>query len=131
MTLTPFLMFTGQAQEAISFYVATFPDAEVLDLDLWGTQEAGVEGTVKRAHFRIADQTFRCFDSPDIHGFGFTPAVSFFYDCDDEATLNALCHQLSDQGTIHMPPERYPFARRFAWVSDRYGISWQLNVDDL
>ena len=27
-----------------------------------------------------------------------------------------------------MPPDRYPFARRFAWISDRYGVSWQLSL---
>jgi len=27
-----------------------------------------------------------------------------------------------------MPPDQYPFAQRYAWLSDRYGVSWQLSV---
>lgn len=126
MALTPFLLFTGQAEEAMRFYVSTFPDAQILDLDRYGPDKTSGQGGVKGAVFRIGGQRFRCIDSPIEHAFGFTPAVSFFYDCEDEATFDALFGRLSDQGNVHMPPDRYPFARKFAWVSDRFGVSWQL-----
>jgi predicted 3-demethylubiquinone-9 3-methyltransferase (glyoxalase superfamily) len=128
MTLMPFLMFTGQAEEAMRFYASTFPDAEILTLDRPGPDDLGAAGGVKGATFRIADQTFRCFDSPVQHAFGFTPAVSFFYECEDEAAFDALFGRLSDGADVHMPPDRYPFARKFAWLSDRFGVSWQLNL---
>jgi predicted 3-demethylubiquinone-9 3-methyltransferase (glyoxalase superfamily) len=110
------------------FYVSVFADAEILELDRYGPGEAGPEGAVKGATFRIAGQKFRCFDSPVEHAFGFTPAVSFFFDCDDEGAFDELFDRLSDHGTVLMPPDRYPFARKFAWVSDRYGVSWQLSL---
>ena len=110
------------------FYVSTFPSAEILDIGRYGPEDPGREGTVKSATFRIADQTLRCIDSPDVHAFRFTPAVSFFFDCEDEETLDALFDRLSDQGSVFMPPDRYPFAQRFTWISDRYGVSWQLSV---
>jgi predicted 3-demethylubiquinone-9 3-methyltransferase (glyoxalase superfamily) len=132
MALTPFLMFTGQAEEAIRFYAAVFPDAEILHLDRYDSTDAGppgaVKGSVKGATFRIANQTMRCIDSPIEHAFGFTPAVSFFYDCADEAELDALFEKLADGGTVLMPPDRYPFAGKFGWLNDRYGVSWQLSV---
>jgi predicted 3-demethylubiquinone-9 3-methyltransferase (glyoxalase superfamily) len=68
---------------------------------------------VKGATFRIAGQTIRCIDSADVHAFGFTPAVSFIFDCQDEATFNALFDRLSDQGNVFMAPDRYPFAQMF------------------
>lgn len=128
MTLTPFLMFTGQAEEAMNFYVSAFPDAEILHLDRYGPDEPSRQGTVRQAAFRIAEQTFRCIDSPDVHAFGFTPSVSFFFDCPGEDKLDALFARLSEQGSILMPPGQYPFARRYAWLSDRFGVSWQLSV---
>jgi predicted 3-demethylubiquinone-9 3-methyltransferase (glyoxalase superfamily) len=130
MTLTPFLMFTGQAEEAMNFYVSAFPDAEIIDVDRYGPEEPDREGTVRTASFRIADQTLLCIDSPDVHAFGFTPSVSFFFDCPDEASLDALFDRLSDQGQVMMPPGQYPFAQRYAWVSDRFGVSWQLSATD-
>lgn len=128
MRLKPFLMFTGQAEEAMTFYVSAFPDAEILDMERYGAEEPEREGTVKTASFRIADQTLLCIDSPDVHAFGFTPSVSFFFDCPDEASLDALFGLLADQGQVLMPPGQYPFARKYAWVSDRFGVSWQLSV---
>ncbi|MGA7205295.1 MAG: VOC family protein [Specibacter sp.] len=128
MTLTPFLMFTGQAEEAMNFYVSAFPDAEILRLDRYGAEEPDRAGTIKQASFRIADQTFRCIDSPPVHAFGFTPSVSFFFDCQGVDDLDALFARLSKEGSVLMPPGQYPFARRYAWLSDRFGVSWQLSV---
>jgi predicted 3-demethylubiquinone-9 3-methyltransferase (glyoxalase superfamily) len=121
-------MFTGQAEEAMRAYVSIFPDAEILHLDRYGPNEPGTEGAVRGATFRIADQTLRCIDSPGVHAFGFTPSVSFFFDCQDEVTFGSLFDQLSDQGNVFMPPGPYPFARMFAWFSDRYRVSWQLSL---
>ena len=110
------------------FYVSTFPDAEILNIDLYTSDDPGQEGTVKGATFRIADLTLRCIDSPDVHSFGFTPSVSFFFDCEDDETFNELFDRLSSEGSVFMPPSQYPFADRFAWLSDRYGVSWQLSL---
>jgi hypothetical protein len=54
--------------------------------------------------------------------------LSFFFDCEDESTFNALFDRLSDDGSVRMPPDEYPFAQRFAWLIDRYGVSWQLSL---
>ncbi len=128
MALTPFLMFTGRAEEAMRFYVSVFPDAEVVDLERYGPDDAGAEGNVRRATFQIAGQSFLCIDSPAVHDFGFTPSVSFFLDCPSEGDLDALFDRLSEGGSVLMPAGEYPFARRFAWLNDRFGVSWQLNV---
>ena len=128
MAVTPFLMFVGQAEEALRFYVETFPDAEVLTLEHHGPEIAELEGTVKSATFRIGDLTLRCIDSPPVHDFSFTPSVSFFFDCSDEAMLDSLFAQLAEGGSVLMPPGEYPFARKFAWLNDRFGVSWQLSV---
>lgn len=97
-------------------------------MDRYGAEEPEREGTVKTASFRIVDQTLLCIDSPDVHAFGFTPAVSFFFECPDAASLDALFDRLSNQGQVLMPLGQYPFAQRYAWVSDRFGVSWQLSA---
>ena len=84
MEPTPFLMFTGQAEEAIGLYVKAFDNAVVDDLQLFGLGEQGTEGQVKRARLSIGEQSFILFDSPPIHAFTFTPAVSFFVEFDTE-----------------------------------------------
>jgi predicted 3-demethylubiquinone-9 3-methyltransferase (glyoxalase superfamily) len=69
-----------------------------------------------------------CIDSPVKHEFTFTPAMSLFVDCQSEDELKRLYSELAAAGSVLMPIENYGFSRRFAWVSDRFGVSWQLNL---
>jgi predicted 3-demethylubiquinone-9 3-methyltransferase (glyoxalase superfamily) len=126
--ITTFLMFEGEAEEAMKLYESLFDGAEVTSIERWGADEAGAEGTVQRASLRLAGQTLIFFDSPVEHGFGFTPAISLFVDCESEQEVDRLFAALSDGGQVLMGLDAYPFSKRFAWVNDRFGVSWQLNL---
>jgi predicted 3-demethylubiquinone-9 3-methyltransferase (glyoxalase superfamily) len=121
-------MFEGNAEAAMNFYMSLFTDAEMLSIDRYRAGEEGAEGSVKLALFSIVGETIMCIDSPIRHEFGFTPSFSFFVDCDSEDELERLVTALADGGVELMPRANYGFSRQFAWVSDRYGVSWQLNL---
>jgi predicted 3-demethylubiquinone-9 3-methyltransferase (glyoxalase superfamily) len=121
-------MFEGKAEEAMKFYVSLFPDSEIGEIERYAAGEPGPEGSVKKAAFTIGGQTVLCTDSFVHHAFTFTPAISFFVDCESEAEVRKLSETLSDGGNIFMPLGNYGFSRLFAWVSDRFGVSWQLNL---
>jgi predicted 3-demethylubiquinone-9 3-methyltransferase (glyoxalase superfamily) len=123
-----FLMFEGCCEEAISFYVSLLPDAAVTGLLRYGPSEAGADGSVKQATFILAGQSFMAIDSPVKHGFTFTPAMSLFVDCATEAEIDALFAKLSEGGQALMPLNAYPFSPRFGWLSDKFGVSWQLDL---
>ena len=128
-TMTPFLMFQhGKASEAIDFYLGTFPDARLETMVRFAAGEPGIEHTVKRACLIIGGQKLRVFDSPMPHAFGFTPAISFYIDLTSEEELRRLAGTLAEGGTALMPLNNYGFSRLFAWVNDRFGVSWQLNL---
>jgi len=125
--LSTFLMFDdGRAEEAMTFYVSLFPDGKVESLRRWGAGEAGPEGSIMHAAFGIAGQRLMCIDSPAKHAFGFTPSVSLFVECDSAAEVDRLFAALSPGCAVLMPLDAYPFAQRFAWLNDRFGVSWQL-----
>jgi predicted 3-demethylubiquinone-9 3-methyltransferase (glyoxalase superfamily) len=126
--ITPFLMFEGSAEEAMHFYVALFPGSEVKRLERYGPGETGAEGSVKRADFTVGGQDVICIDSPVKHNFTFTPSVSLFVECQSEAELDKAFGELSANGAVLMPLDNYGFSRKFGWVNDRYGVSWQLNL---
>jgi predicted 3-demethylubiquinone-9 3-methyltransferase (glyoxalase superfamily) len=125
----PFLMFEGKAEEAMNFYVSLFPGSEVSDIVRYGPSQAGPEGSIVKAAFTLGGQTVLCSDSFVKHDFTFTPAISFFVGCESEEEIRRLSTALSEQGKIFMPLGNYGFSRKFAWVSDRYGVSWQLNLE--
>lgn len=125
----PFLMFQGGvAEEALKFYMSLFPKSEIVSITRYGAGEPGAEGSVKLASFTIGGQTVMCIDSPVKHAFTFTPAFSLFVDCESEAEIQRLYSALSADGATLMPLGNYGFSRQFAWVNDRFGVSWQLNL---
>jgi len=126
--ISPFLMFTGQADAAMRFYLSLFPGSQVKSLKLYGENEAGAAGTVYHAVFSLGEQEFICIDSPVKHAFGFTPALSLHVACKSEAEITALFAQLSTGGQVLMPLGPYPFAKQYAWVNDQFGVSWQLTL---
>jgi predicted 3-demethylubiquinone-9 3-methyltransferase (glyoxalase superfamily) len=126
--ITPFLMFEGKAEEAMDFYRSLFPDARVERLERFGPEGPGAEGTILHAELVLKDQRLRLFDSPVAHAFGFTPSFSLFVDCESEAEVARLFAALSEGGQVMMELAEYPFARKFAWLADRFGVSWQLSL---
>lgn len=125
----PFLTFQkGDAEEAMNFYISLFEDSKIIDLQRWGSEMPGKEGQIMHATFSLNGMKFMASDSPPVHNWDFTPAVSNFVECEDEEELERLYSKLSEGGMIAMPLDNYGFSQKFGWVIDRFGVSWQLNL---
>ncbi|MGK7378727.1 VOC family protein [Planococcus sp. 1R117A] len=119
--ITTFLMFSGQAEEAMEFYTSLFEDSRVDNI------VHNEDGTVMQATFTLNGQTLMCIDSIVNHEFTFTPAISLYVTCDSEEEIDRVFAQLSEGGGVLMPLDEYPFSKKFGWLVDRFGVSWQLN----
>lgn len=128
--VAPFLMFQdGRAEEAMDAYVAAFDEAEVVSLERHPPGAPGPEGKVMIGEVVLAGERVLFSDSAPVHDFDFTPSMSLFVDCESAEQLDRLAAALSaDGGQFLMPPGDYGFSRRFAWLEDGYGVSWQLNL---
>ncbi len=128
-TVRPFLMFQGnKAEEAMRLYVSLIPNSEILEIVRFGPGQKGKEGSVTRGSISLAGQTVMCFDSPAPHAFTFTPSFSLFVECESEEEIKRLASALGEGGGVLMPLSNYGFSRQFTWITDRYGVSWQLNL---
>ena len=128
MTISTFLMFEGKADEAMTFYVSLFPNSRIVSIKRYGKNKGGAEGSVMVAEFTLNGHAMMCIDSPAKHAFTFTPATSIYVACADEAEIDRLYKNLSDRGSLLMPLAAYPFSKKFGWIADRFGVSWQLNL---
>lgn len=126
--ITTFLMFDGVAEKAMNFYVSLFNNSDIKFIERYGAGEAGAEGSIKKATFTLCGRNFMCSDTPVKHDFTFTPSISIYVDCDNEIELENVFKQLSDSGKVFMPLNDYGFSKKFGWVNDRFGVSWQLNL---
>ena len=127
---TPFLMFIGQAEEAINLYTSVFEGSSVGHIQRYGPDADVGEGKVMHATFFLKGQEFMCIDSSDIHDFTFTPSMSIYVRCESEEELDRVFEQLSDGGQVMMPLDRYPFMGKYAWFADRFGVSWQVSFQE-
>lgn len=128
-----FLMFVGEqcgkAEEAINFYISLFKNSKIKNIEYWKADEpGGKEGLVKQATFTLSGLDYMASENTFEHGFNFTPSISLYVNCDDESELASLFQKLSEGGSIMMPLDNYGFSKKFGWTSDRYGVSWQLNL---
>jgi predicted 3-demethylubiquinone-9 3-methyltransferase (glyoxalase superfamily) len=121
-------MFTGQAREALELYADVFTGFSVKEIKVFGPGEAGAEGTVQRADAELNGHALIFIDSPPVHAFTFTPAMSLFVNYGEERDLVSAFEKLSAGGSIFMPINNYGFSRKFGWCADRFGVSWQLNL---
>ena len=124
--INPFLMFASGAEAAMNFYMSLFPGSTIETLAHYGAEGPGAVGTVKQATLSLLGRRLEFFDSPVRHAFTFTPAISFAVACDSAAEVDRLFAALSEGGQVLMGLDAYPFARRFGWVNDRFGVSWQM-----
>ena len=124
-----FLTFQKEdAEQAMNLYISLFDNSEILSLERWTKGEPGKEGTIKQAIFKLNGKSYMCSDSPPIHNWDFSPAISNFVECKDAEELQKLFTALSEKGQVFMPPGNYGFSQQFAWAVDQFGVSWQLNL---
>lgn len=127
--ITTFLMFQdGRAEEAVRFYISLFDNAGIVRMTTYGPEGPGPEGSVQHAIFTLAGQQYMAIDSFVQHAFTFTPSISLWVECDSEEEIDRLYGTLAEGGGELMALGDHGFSRKFGWVNDRFGVSWQLNL---
>jgi predicted 3-demethylubiquinone-9 3-methyltransferase (glyoxalase superfamily) len=112
--ITPFLRFNDKAEEAMHFYVSIFKNSKVGKVTRYGDAGPGAKGTVMSATFQLEGQEFFALNGGP--QFSFTPAISFFVNCETQEEVNELWERLSAGGET----------QRCGWLKDKYGLSWQI-----
>ena len=112
--ITPFLWFDNQAEEAMNFYVSIFKNSKVVNVTRYGDAGPGPKGTVMSVIFELEGQQFYALNGGP--QFTFTPAISFFVNCETQQEVDELWEKLSAGGRKD----------RCGWLSDKYGLSWQI-----
>ena len=127
--IIPCITYTGCAEEAVNYYVSFFPNSKIETLEYYKPGERGVEGKVSKAAFRLMDKLFIAFDMEESECPAHNWAISFYINCIDEILFDNIFEKLSENGTVLMGPDAFSIYRKAAWVTDKYGITWQLILE--
>ncbi|UOE46505.1 VOC family protein [Mucilaginibacter sp. SMC90] len=115
-----------KAREAAEFYTSLLPDSSIS----YDNHFPMSGGECKVVEFTLAGQPF--FGISAGHSMKISPSISFMINFDPSrnpdaaARIDEVWSKLSENGEVMMPLDRYPFSERYGWVSDKYGVSWQL-----
>lgn len=112
--ITPFLWFDGKAEEAANFYVSIFKNARIGTVRRYGEAGPGPKGSAMSVEFQLDGQPFIALNGGP--QFTFSPAISFFVNCETQEEVDELWEKLSAGGRKD----------RCGWLQDRFGVSWQI-----
>jgi len=126
--LYPSFWFNDNAEEATEFYLGLFPDSEMISIQRHTEAGHGEPGSVLATHFRLANLELLTING----GPTFTPnpSISLFVETSDLARVDALWESLSEGGFVMMEYGEYPWAAKYGWLADRYGVSWQISAGE-
>lgn len=131
--ITPNLWFDKIAEEAVRFYTSLFPNSKINSTSRFGNEgfehHGMAEGTVMTMEFEISGQKFLALNGGP--NFKFNESVSFFVYCESAERIEFLYSKLSEGGSINMPLGKYDWSEKYAWVKDKFGVSWQLDIDKI
>ncbi|MBO0962221.1 VOC family protein [Neobacillus sp. MM2021_6] len=125
--IVPHLWYDKEAKEAADFYVSIFPNSKIMDVTSIHDTPSGNSDLVS---FELWGQKFMAISAGPY--FKINPSVSFTVNFDPSREEDAsekileVWNKLSENGTVLMPLEKYPFSECYGWVQDKYGLSWQL-----
>ena len=120
-SITPFLWFTGQAEEAANYYVSIFKNSKITEVTHYSEAGPGPAGMVMTVDFELDGQSFMAInapsDDPQVPSDEFSQGkIALFVSCETQAELDELWDKLSEGGR-KMP---------CGWVADRYGFAWNI-----
>jgi predicted 3-demethylubiquinone-9 3-methyltransferase (glyoxalase superfamily) len=98
----------------MDFYVSIFKNSKVVSVRRYGEAGPGPKGTVMTTTFQLDGQEFFALNGGP--HFSFTPAISFFVNCETQQEVDELWEKLSEGGRKD----------RCGWLQDKYGLSWQI-----
>ena len=114
-SITPFLWFNSEAEEAANLYVSLFPKSRITHVSRYGDSGPGPKGSAMAVGFELSGQRLTAINGGP--HFKLTEAFSLLVDCTEQADIDRLWTRLGEGGSHS----------RCGWLKDRFGLSWQIN----
>jgi predicted 3-demethylubiquinone-9 3-methyltransferase (glyoxalase superfamily) len=108
----PCIWFDGNAKTAADFYCSLFPGSKI------------TADTPMVVNFELAGQKFMGLNGGPM--FKPNASISFTVICETDEEINELWKQLSADGMIMMPLDKYEWSERYGFLQDRFGVCWQI-----
>ena len=127
------LWFDSQAEEAARFYTSIFPQSKIGDILRYGKEGFEIHGrpenSVMVVEFELSGEKFVAINGGPL--FTFNPSISYFVVCETMEETDRTWNKLLEGGSVLMPYQKYDWSEKYGWLTDRYGLSWQISYGKL
>lgn len=124
--IVPHFWYDKEAKEAALFYISLFEQSKLVYTRI--IKNPPPYGDAEIVSFELAGQQFMSISAGPY--FKLNPSISLMVACSTSEEVDRMWEALSEGGTELMALGEYPFSKRYAWVQDRYGLSWQLMLTE-
>lgn len=124
--IVPFIWFDTQAQEAIELYTSIFSNSSIQITTRYGDGMPQPKGSVMTVNFSLENQNFIALNGGPY--FKLNPSISFFVTLESEKEVDTLWEKLSADAEVLMPFQSYDWSPKYGWLTDKFGISWQISL---
>lgn len=124
--IIPHFWFDKEAREAAEFYVSLFPDSKISNVTTISDTQSG---NVDIVSFNLWGSEFMSISAGPM--FKINESISLFVYCGSEENIVEFYNKLSENGSVLMPLDKYDWSSKYAWVKDKFGLSWQLTIEDI
>lgn len=120
--IIPHLWFDKEAKEAAAFYTSILPDSSITHISTLHNTPSGDTDIVS---FTLAGQSFMAISAGPY--FKLNPSVSFHIRCKTVEEVDKIWDRFSEGAKVLMELGEYPFSKRYGWLQDKFGLSWQIS----
>jgi predicted 3-demethylubiquinone-9 3-methyltransferase (glyoxalase superfamily) len=118
-SISPFLWFNSEAEEAALLYVSLFEDSRITHVSRYGDAGPGPKGAAMVVAFELMGRRFSAINGGPAHKL--SEAFSLLVSCTEQAEIDRLWDKLGNRGAYNV----------CGWLKDRFGLSWQINYAGL
>jgi len=130
-TLNPYLSFRDNARAAMEFYQTVFGGKLTMSTfkEFHASQDPSEDNKIMHSILEAENGiTFMASDTPSNMEYHPGTNMSMSLSGDNVAELTAYYEKLSAGGTIGMPLEKAPWGDTFGMLTDKFGVSWLVNI---
>jgi predicted 3-demethylubiquinone-9 3-methyltransferase (glyoxalase superfamily) len=111
-SITPFLWFDTQAEDAAKYYISLFPNSRILQTSHYGDFMPDKAGKVMVVALELAGQHLTFMNGGP--NYKLNPALSLYAACEDQADIDRLWDALTEKPNA------------CGWTTDKFGVTWQI-----
>lgn len=123
--ISTWLWFNNEAEKVADYYTKIFKNGKITNVSYVDPEKK----RILAVKFTLGEDEFGTLNNNNDYA-KMTPANSLTVNCETVEEINDLWEELTYGGNVLTPLDEYSFAELYGWCTDKFGVSWQLFLNE-